>query len=85
MIYVTGGILALWAIYSWQIALTLIVICWLISIFYCGAISGEAQTKAIKTFCAIVIVMSLIMLGAVRSDSPDGDSDAVKYCNAQAC
>ena len=85
MIYLAGGIMAMWLVYSWKIALVLAGMCWIISLFYCGAISGEAQAKVIKTFCVSLIVISLIMLGAIRGSDPDADSDAPKYCNAQAC
>ena len=85
MIYVTAGVLVLWAIYSWALALALVLICFLIAIFYCGSISGEAQAKVIKTFCIVVIAVSLMMMGAIGNYATDGDQDAVKYCNAQAC
>ena len=77
------AILALWFVYSWKIGLALAIVCFVPALFYSASIPGGADEKMKKTFTAILIAMSLLMVGVINQ-SPE-DPDQPKMCGRVEC
>ncbi len=87
MIYLAIAILVGWLIYSWVIGVGLAVMCLVIALFYSAALSGDTQQKIIKAFSILVIVLSIVMIGAMNQRPNDTESDPPppKMCGAVEC
>jgi len=85
MPYLALAALIGWLLYSWKIAAMLCLVCGVISLFYAGAVTGPAQDNVIKTFSAIVLGLSLVMLGIITTTPTSPDEDSPKLCNRAEC
>ena len=82
--YLATAALIGWLLYSWSVALGLIMVCGVISLFYAGALEGDAQSKVVRCFAGMVLVMTLVMVGVVTQRIAY-ENDGPKTCAAVQC
>ena len=58
--------------------------CGVIALFYAGAVTGPAEERVKKVFSALVLALTMIMLGVVNTPSGDRE-DAPRACNRVEC
>lgn len=76
------AVLIAWFIYSVKIALGLIVLCGFVAVFYGAAFEGPADKKVWRVFSVLVLVLSVVMVGAINSSESDAP---VKLCGRVEC
>ena len=84
MPYLATAALVGWLIYSWQVAVCLIMVCGVISLFYAGALAGPAQAKVVKCFAGLVLAMTLVMIG-IANQRPADNEGMLKTCASVQC
>lgn len=82
MRYIAIAAILAWLVYSPKIAIGILLLAGLIAPFYCAAIHGSAKEKLVKTFAAIVLALSVLLVGIVNHESADGGP---KMCNRVEC
>lgn len=84
-----AALLAWLAFYGWKISVALGFLCGVIALFYGAALEGRGMTadaRVARTFSALVLALSLMMLGVLMASSGDEDEMNIsRICNGMQC